>query len=261
MLLYHYCSETVFKSIMGKKQVWLSDVTKSNDSTELVSLLMEYKKVCNQGIIDKEINDIREKYICWAFCLSEKGDLLSQWRGYASDGAGFSIGFDEETIINSCNKKNCCLDIGLEKMNYYFDFGPLKDMRFSTKLLLIICECFSYKNQGFSEELEHRIIAISDKEDFFGSRQKEYLEYENNADKLNSKNEGTQYLNFVDNESEPKHIELPFSYLGNPVREIIIGPKNRMTIDEVKEFLVSKNCLKSLKDESIIVKKSEIPYV
>lgn len=27
------------------------------------------------------------------FCLSEDGDLLSQWRGYAADGTGFSIGF------------------------------------------------------------------------------------------------------------------------------------------------------------------------
>jgi hypothetical protein len=30
---------------------------------------------------------------CYGLCLSERGDLLSQWRGYADDGAGFSIGF------------------------------------------------------------------------------------------------------------------------------------------------------------------------
>lgn len=29
------------------------------------------------------------------FCLSEKPDLLSQWRGYANDGQGFSIGFSK----------------------------------------------------------------------------------------------------------------------------------------------------------------------
>jgi len=32
------------------------------------------------------------------FCLSEKGDLLSQWRGYASDGEGVSIGFDKQYL-------------------------------------------------------------------------------------------------------------------------------------------------------------------
>lgn len=29
------------------------------------------------------------------FCLSEEGDLLSQWRGYAGDAAGVAIGFDK----------------------------------------------------------------------------------------------------------------------------------------------------------------------
>ena len=29
------------------------------------------------------------------FCLSENGDLLSQWRGYANDATGFSIGFSK----------------------------------------------------------------------------------------------------------------------------------------------------------------------
>ena len=32
------------------------------------------------------------------FCLSEKPDLLSQWRGYADDGKGFSIGFAKEYL-------------------------------------------------------------------------------------------------------------------------------------------------------------------
>jgi hypothetical protein len=32
------------------------------------------------------------------FCLSEKPDTLSQWRGYADDGRGFSIGFTKEYL-------------------------------------------------------------------------------------------------------------------------------------------------------------------
>ncbi|MEJ1353263.1 MAG: DUF2971 domain-containing protein [Candidatus Sedimenticola sp. (ex Thyasira tokunagai)] len=33
------------------------------------------------------------------FCLSEEGDLLSQWRGYAADATGVSIGFSKEYLI------------------------------------------------------------------------------------------------------------------------------------------------------------------
>ena len=33
------------------------------------------------------------------FCLSEEGDLLSQWRGYAADASGVSIGFSKEYLM------------------------------------------------------------------------------------------------------------------------------------------------------------------
>jgi hypothetical protein len=42
------------------------------------------------------------------FCLSEVGDLLSQWRGYATDGHGFSIGFSRkylEELSNTADRK------------------------------------------------------------------------------------------------------------------------------------------------------------
>lgn len=35
---------------------------------------------------------------CLGFCLSEKGDLLSQWRGYATDATGVAIGFKTEYL-------------------------------------------------------------------------------------------------------------------------------------------------------------------
>jgi len=34
----------------------------------------------------------------FAFCLSEAGDLLSQWRAYAADGSGIAIGFDPDVL-------------------------------------------------------------------------------------------------------------------------------------------------------------------
>jgi hypothetical protein len=36
------------------------------------------------------------------FCLSEDGDLLSQWRGYAADASGVSIGFSKEYLGFRC---------------------------------------------------------------------------------------------------------------------------------------------------------------
>lgn len=39
-----------------------------------------------------------------AFCLSSEGDLLSQWRGYADDGHGVSIGFDKDYLCHLARK-------------------------------------------------------------------------------------------------------------------------------------------------------------
>lgn len=43
------------------------------------------------GLIEETLDGL-------AFCLSSEGDILSQWRGYASDGEGFSIGFSKEYL-------------------------------------------------------------------------------------------------------------------------------------------------------------------
>lgn len=42
----------------------------------------------------------------FALCLSEKGDLLSQWRAYANDGRGVSIGFDAKILTDDFGPVN-----------------------------------------------------------------------------------------------------------------------------------------------------------
>jgi Protein of unknown function (DUF2971) len=37
---------------------------------------------------------------CFAACFCERGDLLSQWRGYAEGVGGFAIGFDRDALQN-----------------------------------------------------------------------------------------------------------------------------------------------------------------
>lgn len=49
------------------------------------------------GLLDKA-RLIEELTDCLGFCLSTEGDALSQWRGYADDGRGVSIGFNEQFL-------------------------------------------------------------------------------------------------------------------------------------------------------------------
>lgn len=49
-VLYHYCSLPTFQKIIEGRSIWLSDISKSNDSMELVWVYKELKNIvknCN----------------------------------------------------------------------------------------------------------------------------------------------------------------------------------------------------------------------
>jgi hypothetical protein len=52
--------------------------------------------------LEKRISQIFENVDGLGFCLSEARDLLSQWRGYASNGSGVAIGFSKNYLEKRC---------------------------------------------------------------------------------------------------------------------------------------------------------------
>lgn len=106
MILYHYCSNDEFYSIISKREIWLSSLSLSSDSMEgklVVDLVLEMAR--SDGFDEITIRELQnhvsllEKIIeGLGFCLSQEGDLLSQWRGYAEDGSGVSIGFSKDYL-------------------------------------------------------------------------------------------------------------------------------------------------------------------
>lgn len=123
-LVYHYCSLESFYLIIRNKTLRLSDITKSNDSMELmlpkddIVYILEdaYENVETQYLkkfmtveefrkhvkdnMNNYFNDKLRNSIFFVMCFSgtQSGDLLSQWRGYADDGRGVAIGFDVDTL-------------------------------------------------------------------------------------------------------------------------------------------------------------------
>src|SRR5271154_3613127 len=103
MILYHYCSNSSFLSIIGSSGIRASEFSLSNDHLEgkwSKRLLNDFcsKKVGMQliqrGLLLEQFDGLLEYFGAVGVCLSEDGDLLSQWRGYAADGGGIAIGFD-----------------------------------------------------------------------------------------------------------------------------------------------------------------------
>ncbi len=132
MLLYHYCSNEVLINILKNKQLWMTDISHSNDYNELRLFFPDIYYViediynnspfemCYKGKKDyqalnlllRNVEDYINKSLrkgditSFVVCFSEKGDLLSQWRGYANDAFGFSIGFSKNELTKY-SKKEC----------------------------------------------------------------------------------------------------------------------------------------------------------
>ena len=151
--LYHYCSVQTFYNIMKNKSIWLSDISKSNDSQELRYFIDAFESLITtiwnslireraengysdnpievQSLLSNIIQALRSEAVkCWAFCLSGKRDDLGQWRGYADNGAGVAIGFKTipffavnfEQEIDPRAKNNMLYSPRFDKV-YYGDLG------------------------------------------------------------------------------------------------------------------------------------------
>lgn len=109
-IVYHYCSLEGFLSIIQNSSIWMFDISKSNDCLERSYI---YNKIKNR--IESELEITPEDLHAWktgckvnevsdylmltyVACFSERKDCLSQWRGYADDGKGISIGFCKKML-------------------------------------------------------------------------------------------------------------------------------------------------------------------
>lgn len=127
-VLYHYASMEKAASILKNKNFRLSDITKSNDVNEMsiffpglfdemlkcydehdgFSYEFIYKQRKDKAAFTLLVNELKTRIekefedgsiSTFVICLSEEGDLLSQWRGYANDGRGMCLGFNVEELI------------------------------------------------------------------------------------------------------------------------------------------------------------------
>jgi len=127
-ILYHYCSNSAFHSIITNKAIRLSSLSLGNDYmegklvSELIVEMAEEDSLAPEETqrLKESVSDFESYIDGLGFCLSGREDLLSQWRGYADDASGVSIGFSKNylrQLSTTCfNTKKA--DFHLEKVVY-----------------------------------------------------------------------------------------------------------------------------------------------
>jgi len=264
----------------------------------------------------KEKSKKIKRYIC---CFSGDGDLLSQWRAYADDGKGISIGFKKSQIremlkqmeielVNISFKGKTrkilkkievdLIDVDYKKkvkkssynrelskifktfpvidfiiqdkefneiimdsilfdseIKIYSDLSPffryfalkflttsnLKgDLDLRKQIMRRLKNFIKVKSSTFSEEKESRIVIIED-------------ETEKNQDINNI------YFRSKNNNDLVSYKKLKLENIVDFISNIVLGPKNKLTVEEIRKFLIKSFSEEKIKH--IIIEKSDIPYV
>ncbi|OHD85618.1 MAG: hypothetical protein A3I60_05780 [Sulfuricurvum sp. RIFCSPLOWO2_02_FULL_43_45] len=124
-LLYHYTSLEGFIGILSNQNIWATEYSFLNDSSELgyglsivKKLLKKYIDENNDALVCKffeyVLNYLNDEALIHQFFIasfSEHKDQLSQWKGYGRNGSGVSLGFDFKDLTRW--KREEILDINI----------------------------------------------------------------------------------------------------------------------------------------------------
>lgn len=268
-LIYHYCDETVLNSILENKKIWLSDISKMNDSSEFEWARKIFVKVLkkNKDLFEQEFRIYiisrvffeKDEVLPLIACFSKNGDLLSQWRPYTNDATGFSIGFSRQLVhqglgvnLNSIIYENSIQrNIILETLKNLHSNWLMLDKDYNAidiNAIEFSIDLQYLKNPSFFEEQEMRVVRLVVKDELDN-----FIDVGGNSELKKilplpilirqRKGETVQYIELP--------IDLPDQ---NVIKEIILGPKNTMRIKDLK------NLLSSLSLSDIKIKKSKSTY-
>lgn len=258
-ILYHYCSTNAFLSVIQSKRIWMSDVNTMNDFGEIHWAYERFIEAANFVLdrIDREYLDALDKVIARGqlkllpliFSLSSDGDVLSQWRAYAQDGAGMAIGFDT-ALLKTLSTTMARVEYSHQKQIEHFkamivagnqiyrEEKKAKRDQFifehGAHMFMNMC-CF--KNPGFSEEKEVRLIRATNVS--YQNSVWSLVDAGGSGEKRSARVQQVKYRSSRDG-GIVAHIELPLEGLGNSaIKEVVLGPKTQNSGNEVSMVMSS----------------------
>lgn len=230
----------------------------------------------------KELSDFilkPELSKAWVFCLSELGDHLGQWRGYGDDGKGVAIGFNPKVFFaldNTFSKADESFNFCFRKVGYgekaakkFFD-DILDEMAITPQtspdeILLKLQQAALiardvapwFKNEGFKVEKEWRLIYKKEMAELLNGEQPTTpLPLEPFSDTLSIGN-----LGFTPKGDDlVSHVEFKMNSMDQIITEIVIGPKCKLTREDVILFLISCGIIKCKENCRIVISRSASSY-
>jgi hypothetical protein len=113
--LFHYTSIAGLQGIIKERAIWATDIQYLNDSSELKYGVKRLAQAMGERLHTLKGKQaecatqfgewIRHGFVLnhhlFVACFTEKGNLLSQWRGYCTPGKGISVSFHAAELIEA----------------------------------------------------------------------------------------------------------------------------------------------------------------
>lgn len=252
-VIYHYCGLQGLVGIIEHKAIWLSDVRYCNDYMEHNWLKEKYDNEIDKlrhqqpsefhGALAAEKANYRE-HLAFIACFSTECDVLSQWRAYADDGAGFAIGFNPryfdlsaappaygKDLSTTHGLLPVCYDEGQQDSLVERIIAHYRKMSDATtsreEITTAACDCYfnlqmvsiTCKNPAFHEEKEWRIVYRP-----MIWRNQNGLSVLGGNDEIAFRTSGRNLVPYFKLQFSEKCQQVP-------IDEIVLGPKQNVTKD------------------------------
>ena len=298
-LVYHYCDNCKMANILSGKTLRMSDITKSNDYEEvkmffpgiLDAIEDEYRKdefplqymgITNRDalgkLLDWEYDILRYEFdrggvTNFVVCFCEDGDVLSQWRGYADNGKGCSLGFSVKELEEYCNTYKGILRF--ERVDYKTVkeineaiveealqvLNELRGLRnwiveklpslngekidkmcqyyFHQMISNVLMSSLKYKNETFKEEQEWRLFFSQQIYKYakwiYSDEEIETIVYDDMLKVIKNRIE----FNVTSDDLIPFY-PINFTEISpNPIKQVIVGPQNKIMEKDFSLYVAS----------------------
>jgi hypothetical protein len=262
--LFQYSRSATLKSVTEKKKLWATSHLYLNDPTEfkhgmeifLSSLLNVFDKTFSDKSfihtlfeeLYKDVNDPPIKFFISSF--TENEDLLSQWRGYGDGGSGLAMGFNPNAILHEDSAANAfwaqviyddalknkivaAIMVEVSKIiATWVKLDPITLKNVIVDFLVAFIQIatvhsLKFKHKSWSEEKEWRYVEL-----VFPSVNRQIF----------TRDRGSDLVEFVEVDLKP-----------NFLKSVVVGPRSN--------FINQKNAIFTLCGNTIVIKKSEIPWI
>jgi hypothetical protein len=264
-LFYHYTSQRGLLGIMKEKKIWATNIRYLNDESEFDYGVNKVLEVLESGPpqIRRDLSDtvrghLKRGDLVSVFVVSfssDSGDKLSQWRGYCTEGTGFSLGFEPKKLRMLAEKQNFvfepCVYKEIDQAAKIRSIIPSADEEFNSldasyfrkigkERLDFLFKVFSLapllKHPKFKEEEEWRLISNDQ------AICKRRLRFREGNSMI------VPYFEF----------DLTRCNITIPIKEIVIGPNpHRVLARNALEELLSAN---DIDPHAVALRDSGIPY-